>query len=89
MTMGKDRKQKNPPPDHSIYEDRGPEQEPNTYPGSGQHQPDIQDEKSKKKRSNIPTQKKGDINPEEAPGGNPEIYNDSEPVEEKSPRARL
>ena len=52
--MGKDRKQKNPPPDNSIYDEREPEQEPNTYPGSGEHQPDIQDEKSKKKRSNIP-----------------------------------
>ena len=89
MTMGKDRKQKNPPPDDSIYEDREPEQEPNIYPGSGQHQPDIQDEKSKKKRSNIPTQKKDDVDPEEVPGGNAEEYNDGEPVEEKSPRARL
>lgn len=88
--MGKDRKQKKPPPDNSIFDEREPEQEPNTYPGSGQHQPDIQDERSKKKRSNIPTQKRDDINPEEVPGNsNPEEYNDGEPVEEKSPRARL
>ena len=87
--MGKIRKQKNPPPDNSIYDEREPEQEPSTYSGSGQHQPDIQDERSKKKRSNVPTQKKDDINPEEVPGGNPEEYNDGEPVEEKSARARL
>jgi hypothetical protein len=87
--MGKGRKQKNPPPDNSIYEEREPEQEPTAYPGSGQHQPDIQDERSKKKRSNIP-QQKDDLNPEEVPGnGNPEEYNDGEPVEEKSPKARL
>ncbi|HET6766470.1 MAG TPA: hypothetical protein VFH08_03690 [Chitinophagaceae bacterium] len=86
--MGKDRK-KNPPPDNSIFDEREPEQEPSTSPGSGQHQPDIQDERSKKKRSNIP-QPKDDINPEDVPGnGNPEEYNDGEPVEEKSPRARL
>ena len=87
--MGKDRKQKNPPPDNSTYDEREPEQEPNTYLGSGQHQPDIQDERSKKKRSNIPTQKKDDINPEGVPGDNSEEYNDGEPVEEKSPKARL
>lgn len=89
--MGKDRKQKNPPPDNSIYDEREPEQEPTNYPGSGgEHQPDIQDEKSKRKRSNIPIQKRDDINPEEVPGiGNPEEYNDGEPVEEKSPRAKL
>ena len=87
--MGKDRKQKNLPPDNSIYDEREPEQGPSTYPGSGQHQPDIQDERAKKKRSNVPTQKKDDMNPEEVPGGNPEEYNDGEPVEEKSPKAGL
>ena len=77
---------KHPPPDRSINE-REPEQEPNPSPSTGQHQPDIQDERSKRKRSNRP-QRREDINPEEFPGnGNPEEYNDGEPVEEKSPRA--
>lgn len=76
---------KNPPPDKSIN-DRQPEQEPTTSPSTGQHQPDIQDERSKKKRSNRP-QGREDVNPEEFPGnGNPEEYNDGAPVEEKSPR---
>ena len=76
---------KNPPPDRSINKE--PEQEPNTSPYTGQHQPDIQDERSRKKRNSRP-QGRDDINPEEFPGnGNPEEYNDGEPVEEKSPRA--
>ncbi|HEU5166378.1 MAG TPA: hypothetical protein VFU29_12590 [Chitinophagaceae bacterium] len=76
---------KNPPPDKSINKE--PEQEPNTSPSTGQHQPDIQDERSKTKRNNQP-QGKENVNPEEFPGnGNPEEYNDGEPVEEKSPRA--
>ena len=76
---------KNPLPDKSINKE--PEQEPNTFPSTGQHQPDIQDERSKKKRGTRP-QKREDLNPEEFPGnGNPEEYNDGEPVEEKSPRA--
>jgi len=76
---------KNPPPDRSINKE--PEQEPNTSPSTGQHQPDIQDERSRKKRNSRP-RGRDDINPEEFPGnGNPEEYNDGEPVEEKSPRA--
>jgi hypothetical protein len=76
---------KNPRPDRSINE-REPEQEPNISPSTGQHQPDIQNERSKKKRSGRP-QVRDDINPEEFPSnGNPEEYNDGEPVEEKSPR---
>jgi hypothetical protein len=70
---------KNPPPDTSINK------EPNTPPSTGQHQPDIQDEKFKKKRINKP-QKRNDLNPEEFPNGNPEEYNDGDPVEEKSSR---
>jgi len=82
-------KKKNPPPDNSIYDEREPEQEPTTHPSTGQHQPDIQDERSKSKRGNRP-QGRDDINPEEIPGnGNPEEYNDGEPVEEKSPKANL
>ena len=38
---------KDAPPDKSIIE-RQPEQEPNTSPSTGQHHPDIQDERSKK-----------------------------------------
>ena len=88
--MAKNNQKKNPPPDGSFYENREPEQQPNTYPGSGQHQPDIQDERSKKKRINRPQQQRDDINPEEVPGtGNPEEYNDGDPVEEKSPKASL
>jgi len=76
---------KNPPPDRSINKE--PEQEPNTSPSAGQHQPDIQDERSRKKRNTRPPGR-DDVNPEEFPGnGNPEEYNDGEPVEEKSPRA--
>lgn len=76
---------KNPPPDKSINKE--PEQEPNTSPSTGQHQLDIQDERSKTKRNNQ-RQRKENVNPEEFPGnGNPEEYNDGEPVEEKSPRA--
>ena len=64
---------KNPPPDKSINKE--PEQEPNTSPSTGQ--PDIQDEKLKRKHSNRP-RGRDDINPEE--------YNDGPPVEERSPR---
>ena len=82
-------KKKNTPPDNSVYEEREPEQEPNTHPSAGQHQPDIQDERVKSKRNNRP-QGRDDINPEESPlNGNPEEYNDGEPVEEKSPKANL
>ena len=73
---------KNPPPDKSI--NKKPEQEP-TSPSTGQHEPDIQDEKLKRKRGNRP-QGRDDMNPEEIPNGNPEEYNDGAPVEEKSPR---
>ena len=73
---------KNPPPDRSINKE--PEQEPNTSP-TGQHQPEIQDEKLKRKHGSRP-QGRDDINPEEFPNGNPEEYNDGAPVEEKSPR---
>jgi len=76
---------KNPPPDISVNKNE-PEPRPNTSPSTGQHQPDIQDERSKKKHTNRP-QGRADISPEEFPGsGNPEEYNDGEPVEEKSPR---
>jgi hypothetical protein len=80
---------KKPLPDNSIFEEREPEQDPNTPPSTGQHEPDIQDERSKSKRNNRP-QGRADINPEDAPlNGNPEEYNDGEPVEEKSPKANL
>ena len=72
MEMGN---KKNPTPDRSINKE--PEQEPNTSPSTGQHQPDIQNEKLKRKRGNRPLGR-DDINPEE--------YNDGPPVEEKSPR---
>ena len=74
---------KNPPPDRSIIKE--PEREPNTFPSTGQHRPDIQDEKSKRKHGNR-SQRGYDINPEEFPNGNPGEYNDGAPVEEKSPR---
>ena len=75
---------KKPPPDKSINKE--PEQEPNASPSTGQLQPDLQDERSKKKRNTSP-QRREDKNPEEFPGNvNPEEYNDGEPVEEKSPR---
>ena len=74
---------KNPPPDRSIIKE--PEREPNTFPSPGQHRPDIQDEKSKRKRGNKP-QGRDDINPKEFQNGNPGEYNDGAPVEEKSPR---
>ncbi len=77
--MEKDKK--HPPPDHSINKE--PEQEPNTSPSSGQHQPDIQDEKLKRKHGNMP-QGRDDINPEEI--DDPKEYHDGPPVEEKSPR---
>jgi len=77
--MAKDKK--NPLPDRLINK----EPEPNTSPSIGQHQPDIQDEKLKRKHGNRP-QGRNDINPEENLNGNPEEYNDGAPVEEKSPR---
>ena len=73
---------KHPLPDKSINE-REPEQEPNTHPSTGQHEPDIQDERSKNKHGNRPQKRSDEINPQT---GNPEEYNDGEPVEEKSPR---
>jgi len=66
---------KGPPPDKSINKES--KQEPNTSPSTGRHQPDIQDEKLKRKHSNRPPGR-DDINPEE--------YNDGPPVEERSPR---
>ena len=76
---------KNPPPDKSINKE--PEQEPNIHPSTGQHEPDIQDEKLKHKHGNRPQKKRDDINPEEMPDiDNPGEYNDGAPVEEKSPR---
>ena len=54
-------------------------------PSTGQHQPDIQDEKYKRKHGNMP-RKKENINPEGFSKDNPEEYNDGVPVEEKSPR---
>lgn len=71
---------KNSPPDKSINKES--KQEPNTSPTG---QPDIQDEKLKRKHGNRP-QRRNDINPEENLNGNPEEYNDGAPVEEKSPR---
>ncbi len=79
-------RKKNPPPDNSIFEEREPEQEPSTYPSTGQHEPDIQDERSKSKRNIRP---QGPINHEEMPNDDPAEYHDGEPVEEKSPRANL
>jgi hypothetical protein len=86
----RDRDQKSKlPPDSSTYKEREPEQEPHTYPSTGQHDPDIRDERAKSKRNNKP-QRREDINPEEVPGNvNREEYQDGEPVEEKSPRASL
>jgi hypothetical protein len=83
--MKQDDKKKGPPPGSSFYNDREPEQEPNTDPRTGQPQPDIQDERSKSKRGNKPLQKDGKF-PEETPGDDPREYNDGEPVEEKSPK---
>jgi len=74
---------KSPPPDKST--NRDPELEPKISPATGQHQPDIQDEKSKRKHGSIP-RKKDDINPEKIPNDDPGEYNDGDPVEEKSPR---
>ena len=70
---------KNSPSDRSINKE--PKQEPNTSPSTGQHQPDIQDEKLKRKHGNRPLGRD-----EKIPDGNPEEYNDGAPVEEKSPR---
>jgi hypothetical protein len=80
MEMGN---KKNSPPGKSI--NKGSEKEPNESPSTGQHQPDIQDEKFKRKHGNRP-QGRNDINPGEIPDGNPGEYNDGAPVEEKSPR---
>jgi len=72
---------KSPSPDKSINK----EPEPKISPSTGQHQPDIQDEKLKRKHGNMPG-KREDIDPHGIPNGNPEEYNDGAPVEEKSPR---
>ena len=69
---------KDPPPDRSINKEPA-------SPSTGQHQPDIQDEKFKRKHGNMP-RKKENINPEGFSKDNPEEYNDGVPVEEKSPR---
>jgi len=69
---------KDPPPGKSINKEPG-------SPSTGQHQPDIQDEKYKRKHGNMP-RKKENINPEGFSKDNPEEYNDGVPVEEKSPR---
>lgn len=75
-----------PLPDPSINK-REPEQEENAHSSTGQHEPDIQNERSKVKHGNRPQKRRDDVNPEETPEtGNPEEYNDGEPVEEKSPR---
>ena len=87
--MALENNKKKPPPDNSIFEEREPEQEPNTYPSTGQHEPDIQDERSKSKRGNRPQQHRDDINPEEVSNDDPTEYHDGEPVEEKSPQANL
>lgn len=81
-------KKKKPSPDNSIFEEREPGQEPTTSPSTGQHEPDILDERSKSKRNNRP-QHRDDIIPEEMPNDDPTEYHDGEPVEEKSPRANL
>ena len=87
--MAHENKIKQPPPDNSIFKEREPEQEPHTYPSTGQHEPDIQDERLKGKRNNRP-QGRDDINPEEMPvKDDPAEYHDGEPVEEKSPKATL
>ena len=57
----------------------------NTSPSTGQHQPDIQGEKLKRKHGNRP-QGRDEINRDEFPNDNPGEYNDGAPVEEKSPR---
>ena len=78
---------KYPLPEMSINEERESEQEGGTHPSTGQHEPDIQSERSKVKHGNRPQKRQDDINPEETPEtGNPEEYNDGEPVEEKSPK---
>ena len=69
---------KNPQPDRSINKEPA-------SPSTGQHQPDIQDEKLKRKHGNMPW-KKENINPEGFLKDNPEEYNDGAPVEEKSLR---
>ena len=73
---------KSPPRGKSIKKE--PDKEPNTSPSTGQHQPDIQDEKLKRKHDNIP-QGRENINLGEIPNGDPREYNDGAPVEEKSP----
>ena len=72
---------KSPPPGKSINK----EPESKISPSTGQHQPDIQDEKLKRKHGNMP-RKRDNINTEEFPKDDPEEYNDGAPVEEKSPR---
>jgi hypothetical protein len=65
--------------------EREPEHEPNRDPRSGQHDPDIQGEKSKRKRNNQP-QPPDRTGPEEDPGKEEGEFGDGDPVEEKSPR---
>ena len=84
--MTQENKKKTPLPDKPIFEEREPEHEPTGNPGTGQHQQDIQDEKSKNKRGGNRPHFRDDINPEEVPTGDPKEYNDGEPVEEKSPK---
>lgn len=79
------KKKKNPPPGRLGYENMEPKQEPNTNPGTGVHEPDIQDERGKNKRVNKPIPRDGKF-PEETPGDDPREYNDGEPVEERSPK---
>jgi hypothetical protein len=68
-----------------INQESEPEHEPNTDPDTGQYQPDIQDEKAKKKITNRPRSGKDKINPAEEPQNDSREYHDGEPVEEKSP----
>lgn len=77
---------KHPLPDKSINNE--PEHESNTHPSTGQHEPDIDDERSKNKHGSGSPKRRNDMDPKHMPEtGNPEEYNDGEPVEEKSPRA--
>jgi hypothetical protein len=84
--MAQEKNKKTPLPDKPIFEEKEPEQEPNGNPGTGQHQQDIPDERSKNKRGGNRPHSRDDINPEEVPTGDPKEYNDGEPVEEKSPK---
>ena len=68
-----------------MKQGREPVYEPNTDPSTGQHEPDIQDERFDKKNNKRPIQPRNK-NPEDDPGNDPREYNDGDPVEEKSPR---